>query len=387
MPSPPQVKRVAILVETTRSYTRDLLSGVSRYIQIHGPWSTFLELQPLEAKTPAWLANWDGDGILSRTHSAKTARAIQKAGVPAIELRSTNFNRDLPFVGMDNGLIGEMVATHFLNRGYRRFAAYTLDSESFFRERVRNFVTQVEETGAPCQCLPALGEASPRDWEKHQQILMNWLLSLKKPIGVFATNDQLAVRLLDACQRAGISVPEEVAVVGCENEKTLCEFSSPTLTSVQFDGESVGYKAAALLGEMMNGKRPTSEQTLIPPRGIEVRGSSDEYVIEDPTVLRAVRLIREKAFTGIQVADICRDLRLSRSTLERRMKSSLNRGAKEELLRVRFKEVNRLLQNTNFTIDVIAEMTGFTHAHYLQSIYKDRYGITPGKFRKRESLR
>ncbi|MCB1203466.1 MAG: DNA-binding transcriptional regulator [Verrucomicrobiae bacterium] len=378
------VKRVAILVETTRSYTRDLLAGVSRYLQSHGPWSTFLELRALESSVPPWLAGWDGDGILTRTHSKEMALAIRAAGVPSVELRSNKFTPGMPFIGMDNALIGQAVAEHFLNRGYRRFAAYALDTETFFRERVSKFVDRVEESGWPCTVLPAQGETTPRDWEAHQKRLVQWLGSLEKPVGVFATNDQLAVRLLDACRRAGIAVPEEVAVVGCENEETLCDFASPSLTSVRFDGLSVGWKAAARLDSLMRGEADDGLPMLVPPGGIEVRASSDEFVIEDPVVLRAVRLIREKTFAGLGVVDICRELGVSRSTLERRMKSALGRPPKDEILRVRFREVNRLLLATDLTIDLIADQTGFTHAHYLQSAYRERFGITPGEYRRRK---
>ncbi|MEM1441941.1 MAG: DNA-binding transcriptional regulator [Verrucomicrobiota bacterium] len=377
-----KVKRVAILVETTRSYTRELLTGVRRYLEGAGQWSTFLELRALESSFPPWLGNWEGDGILTRTHSQEMADAIALTGVPAVELRSTNYDQGFPFVGMDNALIGEMVAEHFLNRGYRRFAAYTLDTESFFRERVSNFVSRVKAVGADCELLPSQGESTPVDWERHQSDLMEWLRSLEKPIGIFATNDQLASRLLDACQRASIAVPEEVAVVGCENEETLCTFTSPTLTSVQFDGEQVGFRAAEVLDRLMMG-RETDTEVLIPPKGIEVRGSSDEWVLEDALVLQAVRLIREEALAGITVGSLCERLNVSRSTLERRMKTHLKRGAKEELLRVRFREVNRLLRNTDFTIETISELTGFSHAHYLQAAFRDRYGMTPGAYRRK----
>jgi LacI family transcriptional regulator len=376
------VKRVAILVETTRSYTRDLLSGVSRYLQSHGTWSTFLELRAFESSVPPWLAGWDGDGILTRTQSVEMARAIRAAGVPTVELRSTKHTPGLPFIGMDNALIGQAVAEHFLNRGYRRFAAYTLDTEEFFRERVSKFVDRVKQAGADCVLLPAQGESTPRDWESHQKRLMHWLESLPKPVGIFATNDQLAVRLLDACRRSAIAVPEEVAVVGCENEETLCEFASPALTSVRFDGHTVGWKAAERLDQLMRGEKGDGRPILVPPKGIEVRASSDEFVIEDPVVLRAARLIRERAFAGLSVAELCDELGVSRSTLERRMKAALGRAPKDELLRVRFREVNRLLRASDLTIDLIAEQTGFTHAHYLQTAYRERFGMTPGEFRR-----
>ena len=310
------------------------------------------------------------------------AEAIAATGVPVVELRSTNHLKGTPFVGMDNALIGEAVAEHFLSRGYRRFAAYTLDTETYFEERVLNFVTRIKSLGRECRILPARGEATPEDWEQHQFQLIEWLATLMKPVAIFAANDQLAVHLLDACRRAGISVPEDVAVVGCENEVTLCEFASPTLTSVRFDGQTVGFRAAGLLDQLMSGITPDNTTILIPPKGIEVRSSSDEFVIEDPIVLQAVRLIRKQAFTGLTVGEICKTVGVSRSTLERRMKATLQRNPKEELLRVRFREVNRLLRNTNFTIDTISEMTGFSQAHYLQTAYRERHGKTPGAYRK-----
>jgi LacI family transcriptional regulator len=381
-PSPPP-RRVAILVETTRSYTRELLAGVSAYLRAHGSWSTFLELRALDSSPPPWLERWDGDGILTRTHSAGMAEAVLSAGVPAVELRSTNHTPGLPFVGMDNALIGQAVAEHFLNRGYRRFAVYSLDTEAFFRERVGNFVARVEATGARCGLLPARGEDTPADWESHQAELIAWLGSLERPVGIFAANDQLAVRLLDACRRAGLAVPEEVAVVGCENEETLCQFASPALTSVRFDGRTVGWRAAERLDRLMRGDADDGAPLLVPPQGIEVRASSDEFVIEDAVALRAARLVRERAFDGLSVARLCDELGVSRSTLERRMKAALGRTPKEELLRVRFREVNRLLAETDLTIDLIAEQTGFTHAHYLQTAYRERFGTTPGEFRRR----
>ncbi len=389
------VPRVAILVETSRSYTRDILSGVRRYLERHGPWSTFMELRAFESPVPPWLENWDGDGILTRTNSVEMAESISaaaRAGVSVVELRSpkflgSEFADRVPYVGMDNRLIGQTVADHFLNRGYRRFAAYRLSHETFFEERVRNFVSHLGSRNHECEVREAPDDASPVDWEKHQGDLTRWLLSLEKPIGIFAANDQSGVRLLDACRRAGIAVPEEVAVVGCENEKSLCEFASPTLTSVEFDGETVGFQAASTLDRLM-AMRPVSDTPiLIPPKGIVVRASSDEFVIEDPIALRAVRIIRESAFLGISVGEICTRLGVSRSTLERRMKASLRRGAKEELLRVRFREVNRLLRNTDLTVETIAEATGFRHAHYLHSTYRDRYSTTPGEYRRREQSR
>jgi LacI family transcriptional regulator len=374
--------RVALLIETTRTFSRDMLAGVRRYVAEHGPWSTFLELRAPDSAPPAWLRHWDGDGILTRSFTRETADLIDATGLPAVELRSKALAGNRPFVGIDNAHIGRTVAEHFYERGYRRFAVYSLTTEIFFIERVRNFVSTVEAYGCTCAELPEVVSDNVSDWEKNQARLISWLAQLQKPVGIFAANDQLGVHLLAACQRAGVAVPEEVAVVGAENEETLCTFATPPLSSVRFDGQAVGYHGAAVLDNLMRGKTTPVREILSPPKGIVVRGSSDDLVINDALVAHAARLIRENAMTGINVDDLCRKLNASRSTLDRRMKAALNRSPKEEITRIRFREVERLLCETDLTIDIIARQTGFAHSHYLQAAFKQAYGRTPGAFRR-----
>ena len=143
--NPKRLFRVALLIETHRSYARDTLSGVRRWMDQNEPWSTFMEIGGALEKPPPWLEKWDGHGIISRTFSREMADAIQQTGLPTVDLRATKFDQQCPFVGMDNSLIGQMVAEHFLNRGYRNFGVYSLETEAFFEERVRNFVTSVED--------------------------------------------------------------------------------------------------------------------------------------------------------------------------------------------------------------------------------------------------
>ena len=385
MPSRRRIPRVALLIETTRTYTRELLAGVRRYLAEHGPWSTYLELRALDSSPPAWLRDWDGDGILTRTFTPQMAKFVEATGLPAIELRTINFGGDRPYVGMDNRLIGISVAEHFHERGYRQFATYSLHTEGFFIERMRNFVTTVEALGGRCSVLPETTSDSAADWEKSQARLVAWLKELPKPVGIFAANDQLGVRLLEACQRAGVTIPEEVAVVGAENEETLCTFATPPMSSVRYDGHTVGYVAAEMLDRLMRGQRLRRNSVLVPPRGIAVRHSSDNLVINDPFVAHAARLIRENALTGLNVDQLCRKLNASRSTLDRRMKAALKRTPKEEILRVRFREVERLLRETDLTIDTIAAQTGFAHSHYLQAAFKETHGQTPGEWRRAQS--
>jgi LacI family transcriptional regulator len=153
------------------------------------------------------------------------------------------------------------------------------------------------------------------------------------------------------------------------------------LTSLRFDGERVGFEAAGILQRLMDGESVHTRETLIPPKGIVVRASSDDLVINDPVVARAARLIRENAMQGVTVSEVCNILNLSRSTLERRMKKSLGRTPKSEILRIRFREVERLLLETDLTLETIAELTGFTHCEYFHAVFQERYLKTPTEFR------
>ncbi|MCB1226496.1 MAG: DNA-binding transcriptional regulator [Verrucomicrobiales bacterium] len=384
MPTPrrKRIPRVALLIETTRSYTRGMLAGVRRYVAENGPWSTFVELRAPDSPPPPWLARWQGDGILTRTFTPELNKAVTATGLPAVELRSTQLPHQRPFVGIDNSAIGQAVADHFLNRGYRHFALYSLRTEAFFIERIENFSHRLRAAGHSCIELPSSASEKPRDWEQSQQRLMDSLRQLPKPIGIFAATDQLAVHLLDACLRVGLAVPEEVAVVGCENDETLCSLATPPLTSVELDGERVGFEAARLLDRLMSSGKAPMKPTLVPPRGIITRESSDDLVITDALIAQACRIIREQACDGLTVDTLCRRLNTSRSTLERRMKTAIDRTPKEEIQRIRFRDVQRLLTVTDLTLEAIAERTGFVHPHYLQTAFKDRHGLTPGAFRR-----
>ncbi len=380
---PPNIRHVALLIETSRSYGRGLLRGVRRYMAEHGPWSAFMELRALDSKAPPWLKNWQGDGILTRTGNQAMADAILKTGVPAIELRATRLQHDFPFVGVDNRALGRMVAEHLLDRGFRHFGVYQLDYEIFFEQRCENFVASLQEAGHTCDIYRASGHLTekPTQWEKHQDDLARWLLSLPKPVGLMACTDHMGYWLLDACKRARVAVPEEVAVVGVENDESLCTMAMPPLSSVHFNAERTGYEAASLLDRLMAGEPPPPGPTLIGPARIVTRQSSDIVAIDDRPVAAALHFIREHACEGITVEDVLNAVPLSRSVLERRMRAAIGRTPKAEIVRMQLNRVKELLSETDLKLEVVARKAGFKHPQYLSAVFKQKFGITPGTFR------
>ena len=380
----PELPRVALLIETSTSYGRSLLRGVRRYMAEHGPWSLFVESRSLDSPPPAWLEGWQGHGILARSSHPETAQAVQAAGLPVVELRSSTWHPHLPFVGVDNQQLGHLAAQHLLERGFRYFAALTLDQEPQVMQRCESFTQTLAERGYPVAVLrQALLVAQRAAWEHGQLQMVEWLRRLPKPIGVLACSDQLGFWLLDACQQAGLAVPEDVAVIGVEDDQPLCEMAQPMLSSVRLNGVETGYQAASLLARLMQGEPVATTPILIPPQDIMLRQSSDIVALPDPQVAAAVTYIRQHACRGLSVQDVLNVVPMSRSSLERRMKTLLGRSPAAEITRVRLERVKQLLHETNLTLAAIADRTGFEHPQYLSTLFKQTFGETPGEYRQR----
>ncbi len=374
-----RLPHVALLIETSRSYGRGVLVGVRRYLSEHGPWSAYLETRSLESQGPTWLRGWKGDGILSRTGSAALARRLRATSVPVVELRSSRLLPRAPWVGVDNRALGEMVATHLLDRGFRSFGLLALGGEDFFRERCENFVSTLKDRGFRCDVLPA-----PRGpWEVQQRDLVRWVRGLPRPAGVMACTDQLGFWLLDACTRAGIAVPEEIAVVGVENDEALCAMSRPPLSSVALPTERIGYEAARILDRLMRGRSVPKTRLSIEPLGVVARQSSDVVAVGDPRLASALRHIREHACAGIGVDDVLRAAPMSRSSLERGLRRVLGRSPHDELLRVRLDAAKRLLAETDLKLSAVAQRSGFRHVQRLCERFRAQFGETPGRYRAR----
>ena len=378
-----KTRHVAVLIETTRSFTRAELSGVKRYIAAHGPWSVYVEMRALDSPPPPWLKNWRGDGIIARSGNQATIDAILASGAPAVELRASKLDHPFPFVGVDNHKVGRIIAEHFFERGYKNFGLCELVTERFFQQRCTNFVDTVESFGFKCQIYrpPRILER-PQNWERQQRELAHWVAELPKPAGVMACTDQLGFWLLDACQRADVAVPEELAVVGVENDEVVCSMATPALSSVEINGRAIGYEAAALLSNLMDGKQPEAQEILVEPLGIVVRQSSEIVAIENERVAAALRFIRQHACEGISVNDVASAAHVSRSTLERQMMSTLKRTPKAEILRVKFNRVKELLSETDLPLTAVAHKSGFAHSQYMAEAFKREFGATPGAYRR-----
>jgi LacI family transcriptional regulator len=382
--------RVALLIESTRAYGRGTLLGVARFVREHGPWSIFLQERGLADVPPNWLKGWEGDGVIARIENHAMADAIQRLKVPAVDLRYLLPNLRMPSVRTDDAAVSRMAFDHLRERGFRHFAFCGFNGADYSDIRSRSFCEKVRETGHSCHVFMNSDQPKVCGTLKHEEQGLTdgervgqWLKSLPKPLGLMACNDIRGQQVLSACRAVGLAVPDEVSVIGVDNDPVLCELSDPPLSSVIPHTERIGYEAAALLSQMMNGEKPAEKPYVIEPMGIVTRRSTDVLAIDDDHVAAALRFIRDHACEGIDVSDVLRAIPLSRSTLERRFTQLLNCSPKDEILRVRLNRAKQLLSDTDFPLWLIAEKIGLEYAEYFSVIFKKKTGVTPGDYRSK----
>lgn len=377
--------RVALIIETSVIYGRRILSGIARYLRFHRPWSIFLEQHELGTRPPTWLSSGKWDGILSRPTDPKLARLFRRMGVPVVDLNDLFDDLGLPWVGSDHTAIGRLGATHLLERGYHHFAFAGFSGELWASRRRDGFRTVIEAKGFPVAVYesPWHGPAA-LPWPKDLAAIVRWLNGLPQPLALMTCNDVRGMHVLDACARLNLHVPEQVAVVGVDNEEILCELCSPPLSSVEPDPERIGYSAAELLDRLMAGEQPPTQRISIDPLRVVTRRSGDGLAIDDPVVREAMSYIRQQATSGCRVEDVRRHVHVSRSVLERRFRQYLKRSPQAEIRSVQLRRVQELLTQTDFTLEHIADLCGFDHPEYLSVAFKRMCGLTPGHYRRQQ---
>ena len=377
--------KVALLIETSNAYARGLLVGIGDYVLGHGPWSVSLGEQGRGDRPPDWLAKWDGDGIIARVENRRIARALAAVRLPVVDVSAARLLPGAPVVTTDNAAIARLAVQHFTERGFRHFA-YCGDARfAWSVARGEYFSLFVRDSGGACAVYAAEKMRAGADVETDR--IARWLRALPKPVAVFACYDARGQRVLDACRRAGLAVPEEVAVLGVDNDALLCALTPPPLSSIIPNAQRAGWEAAALLAVRMAGGKVARGPLLIPPLGIATRQSTDVLAVDDPPVARALRYIREHACEGIGVSDVLRHCPMARRALEARLKALLGRSPHEEIQRVQMNRVKELLSGTELSLAEIAERAGFRHTEYLSVVFKRECGATPSAFRKEHGAR
>ncbi len=378
----PAVYRVALLLDAASGFMRQALRGISAYRHAGASWRVAAlgshALDVLEDSGTEW------DGLLGYIATRDRAERVRRQPVPAVNLGNRIPTPGIPQVIGDDVAMGRVAAEHLLDRGFRRFAYCSVTGEAFTRERGRGFSETVAAAGHPCDLYePGIERSALWNWALRQADLARWVEGLASPVGALCAHDGLGVELLEACGRAGVRVPEDVAVVGVDNDAVLCEVAEPPLSSIDANTVRRGYEAAALLDRLMAGEAPPEGPTRIEPIGVVARRSSDTLAVDDENVRAAMRFIYEHADTDISVADAAAVTYVSRRTLEYRFRKLMGHTLGEAVRRAHVERARGLLLTSDLTLHDVARASGFKNDVALSHVFKRETGLSPGQYRKR----
>ncbi|MEM1443921.1 MAG: DNA-binding transcriptional regulator [Verrucomicrobiota bacterium] len=372
-------RRVALLVETSLGSGREILRGIGRYARQASNWQLFHAAGGLSDVMPDWMKDWEGDAVIARIQNEKTRDQLVSLEIPVIDVLGVCENQ-FPLVHVDDEAIGRLVARHFIERDFQHFGFYGIADENWSDRRCEAFRSCLAEAKSFNE-LKIPRQTRSEAPERFQQV-QEWVSRIPKPSAVMVCSDQRGLELLEACLSENISVPEELAVIGVDNDAALCEISDPPLSRVRGGHFNVGLEAARTVDLLLAGKTLSSDIVRVPPNGIVERESSSIRAIEDPTVAKGVSYIRENLASSITNDSIARACGISRTLFQKRFRDAMGQSIREFILDRRVERAMHLIEGSDITLADVAERSGFRHQEYLGQIIKRSTGKTPGQLRK-----
>lgn len=391
----PKMRHIALLVPASGGYGRGLCQGVATYALEREDLLIFPYERAEFMKLPAWLKKGHIDGIIGFITNPDLGRQIKALGVPIVDVQGEGNCPDSPVIDTDPAVVAKLAADFFVQAGFIHFAYCGYPGIFFSDRRCSGFVDQFAARGTEVQVYqpPPKVAAHIRQQFKelrgleYEPALAAWLARLPKPVAILACNDIRGQQVITACRDLGIAMPTDVSVMGVDNDEILCRLCRPTMSSVAPDAEGIGIMAADMLVRILNGEAVESRMYCHPPLRVVERQSTDITTAQDPVVMAASRVIRDRACHGISVEQVCELAGCSRSTLDNLFQKHLGRSISGEMTRIRLGRAMRLLENTTQSVEEVARECGFLSATYFCRFFKRESGSSPALYRSTHAKR
>lgn len=373
-------RHIGILVATDDTWGRNVVEAICRFAR-QVDWSVLIAPRDDQGRLRL-PKGWKGDGVIASLRNRPSVQHVKSLRIPVVDVAMMLKKQDWHArVATDDNARAAMALQHLRSRGINHFACYSPSIGRYSEVRSRAFQILAEESGFTCAMYEGDSPESS-GWLTNYTKARRWLATLPKPLGVFAADPYPARQLVEICARAAIRIPDEVAVLSGDDDDLLCKIAWPQISSVELASHRIGEAAAEELQKLINGAAVAQQPILIPPLRIRLRQSTDVLAIDDPQFAGILRFIRDNAKDGIGVADILKRFPISRRTLEQRFRENIQCSPAEEIRRARFEHVCRLLLETDQSIAVIADRSGFASGPGLSRAFHQHFGETPGQYRQ-----
>jgi LacI family transcriptional regulator len=372
--------RILVHLDQAIGFHRDAFAGIAQAVQ--GYDRVLLDLNWANLPLKAAIERQRPVGIIAAVTREAEIKFIEESAIPAINIANVlSAHSRIPVVGNDDLAVGRLSAQFFLDRGYECFGYACAEDVEYFRPRKDSFMRAITEAGFSCEMMPVIDPVE-RSVAGSTQWIARWLHRFEKPLAVMCPFDPDARDVAEAARLAGIRVPEQVSIMGVDNDLNLCMTTLPTLSSVATAASKIGRVALQQVLRLIEGHPAPTHPILIPPTGIIERGSTGEVAVEDADVAKAIHFMRNNLSERINVSFIAERTATSRRTLERKFLQAIGRTPLQELRRLRIERAKRLLLSTDLELKEVARSSGLIHVQRLAKLVKEDTGLSPAKLRR-----
>lgn len=379
--------RIILLTDFSEEYANRLMRGMVRYSRQHGPWVlcrmplSYRDINGIEGVVE-WALRWKADGIIGQFYNTDRVELFRRAGIAAVAQDFKQRFTEIPNITGTHTEAGRMGAEYLLDKGFRSFGFYGFRGVVWSEERCEGFRGEIERRGGNFSEYSNIG--SDDLWFYESASLLEWLEGVPKPCAIMACDDDRGHNIVEVCRLNGIRVPEEVAVLGVDNDEIVCTLSDPPLSSIEQDVERGGYETARLLERMIATPGGVFDDIVVRATHIVTRRSTDIYATDDAYISAALRYIHENADRRIGVEDVVARVPLSRRLLETRFKSVTGSSVYSYISRVRIDRFAAALLETADSVADVASKMGFPDYKNISRVFSRIKGCTPSEYRERE---
>lgn len=386
-----EIPYVAVVYPTSVPWMAECLRGIKHHADSLGGWQLVTSPPSLrsageeDVHLPA-LKTWCGDGVIACLTTQSEERMASRLPMPVVNLSAWQPpGTGIPRVNADNDRIGRQAAEHLLSLGLRHFAYYGIEGPWYSEVREQGFAARLRESGFSCAVFRQSNDRiAAVSWHKRHMRLQHWLSVQPKPLGLLAVHDYRARVVMELCERLGLSIPDDVAVLGVDNDPTTCDYCTPTLSSVSRDPFAYGIATAKLLDRLMRGRPAPKQDTLVPPAGVVQRRSTDRFYDDDPAVRRVVEYVTQHFGEPFNVLAMAKRLKMSRRLIELKFSKRLGITPLDYLRRRRVNRAKALLLDNSayLSLGEVAVKSGFLCVRTFREVFRGETGYTPAVFRK-----